>query len=103
VISEIRLRYFEGCPNWSTTYERLRAVLRHEGMAEVEPILERVETPDDAERLRFVGSPTILIDGEDPFEEAGSAFGLTCRVYRTPEGLAGSPTAEQLSAVLRRA
>lgn len=97
------LRYFDGCPNWQTAYERLRAVLRDEGMAEVEPMLERVETPEDAERLRFAGSPTILIDGVDPFEIAGAAFGLTCRVYRTSEGLAGSPTGEQLRAALHSA
>jgi hypothetical protein len=100
VISEVKLRYFDGCPNWRTTYDRLRAVLRDEGMAEIEPTLERIETPEDAERLRFAGSPTIIIDGVDPFEEAETAFGLTCRVYRTPDGLAGSPTAEQLSAAL---
>src|SRR3546814_7368074 len=38
-----------------------------EGLIHVELALERVESPEDAERLRFVGSPTILIDGRDPF------------------------------------
>jgi hypothetical protein len=36
-------------------------------MADVEPILERVETGEGAERLRFIGSPTILVDGRDAF------------------------------------
>jgi hypothetical protein len=62
------------------------------------PILERVETAEDAERLRFIGSPTILVDGRDPFAGVAAPFGLTCRVYRTPEGLAGSPTLDQQSA-----
>ena len=48
-------------------HDRLHQALRAEGMASVEPILERVETAEDAERLRFVGSPTILVDGRDPF------------------------------------
>jgi hypothetical protein len=72
-------------------------------MADVEPVLERVETAEDAELLRFIGSPTILVDGQDPFAGAEAAFGLTCRVYRTPEGLAGSPTPDQLRAALRSA
>jgi hypothetical protein len=97
----VTLRYFDGCPNWHTTYDRLRDVLREEGMADVEPILEQVETAEDAERLRFIGSPTILINGRDPFAGAEVAFGLTCRVYETPDGLAGSPTLEQLREALR--
>ncbi len=100
---EIRLQYFEGCPHWKIAQDRLREALLAEDMADVEPILERVETPEDAERLRFVGSPTILLDGRDPFAGATVAFGLTSHVYQTPEGLAGSPTPEQLRAALRAA
>ena len=82
-------------------HDRLRQAMRKEGIAYLEPILERVETAEDAERLGFSGSPTLLIDGRDPFVRAEPSFGLTCRVYQTPEGLAGSPTLEQLSAVLQ--
>lgn len=47
-------------------------------MAEFCPsALERVETAEDAERLRFVGSPTILIDGRDPFGGT-EGTGSTC-------------------------
>jgi len=99
----VTLRYFDGCPNWHTALARLRDVLREQGMADVEPILEQVETAEDAERLQFIGSPTVLINGRDPFAGAGRAFGLTCRVYETPDGLAGSPTLEQLREVLRTA
>jgi len=101
---EVRLRYFEGCPHWQTLHDRLREALRVEGMASVEPILERVETAEAAERLRFIGSPTILVDGRDAFAGGAEAsFGLTCRVYQTPEGLAGSPTVEQLRSALQAA
>jgi hypothetical protein len=100
---QIRLRYIEGCPHWRTAHDRLREALRAEGMANVEPIVERVENAEDAERLRFIGSPTILVDGRDPFAGTSVAFGLTCRVYPTPEGLAGSPTPEQLREALRAA
>ena len=103
-MTEVRLRYFEGCPHWQIVYDRLREALRAEGMASLEPIFERVESAEDAERLRFIGSPTILVDGRDPFAAGTEAsFGLTCRVYQTPEGLAGSPTLEQLRTALRAA
>jgi hypothetical protein len=68
---DVRLRYFDGCPSWETTYTWLREVLNELGLSGVEPVLERVETPEEAQRLHFVGSPTVLIDGRDPF--AGSS------------------------------
>jgi len=48
----------------------------------------------------FHGSPSILVDGVDLFAEPGAGVGLSCRVYRTPEGLSGAPTVEQLRAAL---
>jgi len=99
----VTIRYFDGCPHWRILYDRLRQVLREDGLTDVELVLQQVETPEDAERLRFVGSPTILIDGRDPFGGAEEGFGLSCRVYTTPDGLAGSPTPDQLRAALREA
>jgi hypothetical protein len=55
-----------------------------------------VETPEDAERLGFVGSPTILIDGHDPFARRDELPRMACRVFSTPNGLEGSPSVEQL-------
>jgi hypothetical protein len=73
----VTLRYFDGCPHRRIAYDRLRRVFREEGLTDVEPVLELVETPEDAERLRFVGSPTILIDGRDPFRGPEESFGLS--------------------------
>lgn len=97
------LRYFDGCPHWQIAHDRLRQVLRKEGLPDVELVLERVETVEDAERLRFVGSPTILMNGRDPFGGTEANFGLSCRIFQTPEGLAGSPTPEQLREALHAA
>jgi len=41
-----------------------------------------------------------LVDGVDPFAEPGWEVGLSCRRYLTPDGYEGSPTLEQLRAVL---
>jgi hypothetical protein len=101
-MTEIRLQYFDGCPCVPLMHDRVRAALIEEGM-DVEPVLEKVASSHEAERLRLAGSPTILIDGRDPLAEAGAPFGFWCRLYVTPTGLEWSPTVEQLRSALRSA
>lgn len=96
----IAIRYFDGCPHWQTAFQRVNEVLAEDGYEDITVDLELVEAPDDAERLRFIGSPTILLDGKDPFAgDAAGGYGLSCRVYSTPEGPAGAPTNDQIRAV----
>ncbi len=97
---QITLRYFDGCPNWRTAQERLRAALADAGAADAAIALERVETHEEAVRLGFRGSPTVLIDGRDPFADERADVGLACRVYATPEGFQGAPTLDQLRTAL---
>lgn len=91
---EIELLYFEDCPNWHVADERLAQVrTEHPGLS----IRHRlVRTPEEAEAVGFRGSPTILIDGRDPFASGDEPTGLACRIYRTPDGPSGSPTIGQL-------
>jgi len=97
----VAIRYFDGCTNWRTAYARLNDVLRETGHEDFTVDLERIDTLEDAERLRFLGSPTILFDGEDPFAIGpAGGYGLSCRVYGTPEGPAGSPTKDQFREVV---
>ena len=95
---EITIQYFDGCPNWTVLEQRVRQVVGDR--PDVAIVHQRVETPEDAVRLRFRGSPTLLLDGVDPFADGGRPGGLACRVYRTPEGLAGAPTLDQVRAAL---
>jgi hypothetical protein len=99
---KVEVLYFDGCPTYETAAKTLRAVLAEEGLeAEIE--LVAVNSDEEARRLRFPGSPTIRVDGRDPFPvpERGER-GLGCRVYATPEGLKGSPTTEMLREALMR-
>lgn len=93
---KITLRYFAGCPNWRLAEERLRTTLASAGVGDAVVLLESVETHEDAVRLGFRGSPTILVDGRDPFAYDGAPVGLACRVYVTEDGLRGAPTLDQL-------
>ena len=95
---QVTIQYFQGCPHWQLAEERLRRVAR--GREDVSIERQLVETTEDAEQLGFTGSPTILVDGVDPFAEPNQPVGLGCRVYQTPGGVAGSPTVEQLERVL---
>jgi len=97
---DVALLYFDDCPNWETTEAYLRQLVGETPQLALR--CQRVDTPEAAERFGFRGSPTVLVDGEDPFASADAPFGLTCRVYQTPEGLAGSPTLAQLREVLTR-
>ncbi|MCE0459491.1 thioredoxin family protein (plasmid) [Curtobacterium sp. C1] len=91
---EITLQYFDGCPNWEATAERL-AVIAAEHPA-VTVLRQRIATQEEAEAADFRGSPTLLINGSPLFPAPDAPAGLSCRVYLTPAGLAGSPTLEQL-------
>jgi len=95
---DITLLFFEDCPNWKLADQRLTAIAAERDDITVTRHL--VDTPAEAERTQFHGSPSILVDGVDPFAEPGSGVGLSCRRYPTPEGYEGAPTFEQLRAVV---
>jgi len=99
----VSLLYFEGCPSWHEADDRLRQALDATGHVDTMITYVQVSTPEQAERMQFRGSPTVLVDGLDPFAEPDMAVGLACRLYRTEQGgRAGSPTLNQLINALRR-
>lgn len=96
-MTNVTLLYFDGCPNWQVADERLR---RLQDEADFTLDYATVDTPHQAQRLGFRGSPTLLIEGKDPFATGAELSGLACRFYDTPDGLQGSPTLAQLRAAL---
>jgi hypothetical protein len=96
----VELFYFDGCPSWTVAEERLTEALRTLGRDDVTVERWLVETAEQAEQVGFTGSPTIRIDGTDPFAIGTEHVGLACRVYPTPDGLAGSPTTARMFEVL---
>jgi hypothetical protein len=85
----VEILYFDGCPS----YQRLLpTVQRHAERGGAELLPRRVETPEEAERERFLGSPTVRVDGRDidPSASERTDYGLKCRLYRSP-GPAPSP------------
>jgi len=99
-LMNVMLLYFDGCPNWFTAKERLIEAVGLRGRTDTVIAYRRIETSEEAAACGFIGSPTILIDGNDPFAEPGAQASLSCRIYRTPDGLSGSPSVAQLAEVL---
>src|SRR5438445_271076 len=99
----IELLYWEECPSYDLALQRLREALAERQVAESVRLIE-VTTEREAEALRFPGSPTIRIDGQDLFPTPDGPYGLTCRVYRTDDGrVTPLPTAEMIREAIRKA
>lgn len=96
----VTIQYVKGCPHWRLADQRVREVIRELGGADATVEHQLIESPETAERLGFHGSPTILVDGRDPFATGGEPVGMSCRVFQTEEGVQGSPTEAQLRRVL---
>ncbi len=97
----IEILYFEGCPNHERLSERLPALLKAAGIA-TETTLREITNQQDAERERFLGSPTLRVNGHDvePAADDRTDYGMKCRIYRTPEGLSGLPADRGILAAL---
>ena len=89
--ARIVIRHVADCPGIGLLKERLAALIDVDRVS-----FELVATTDDAERISFYGSPTILIDGTDPFPFAATSPGLSCRLYRTETGTEPAPSTSQL-------
>ncbi|MFG3120346.1 hypothetical protein ACGF4C_39065 [Streptomyces sp. NPDC048197] len=98
--TKIELLVVPGCPNARPAADQLREVLDGLGLHDVTFQTRTITDQADLEAAQFTGSPTILIDGPDPFAESDRTPGLTCRMYRTPDGLAGVPILDQLRQAL---
>ena len=82
----IQFLYFEDCPSHDDALERLRGVMREEGV-KVDIEIIKVETEQQAQELKFIGSPTILVDGQDIVPvPPDSRYYLSCRIYQLEDG-----------------
>lgn len=91
----------EDCPNWQSALEDVQAVLRGKGKS-AEMVLTEVSSQDEAQQLKFLGSPTIRINDTDiewDVPENGP-FGLQGRVYDIEGAILGSPPREWIDAAI---
>ena len=95
----VRVLSVPGCPNVALLAVRLALVLA--GRADVRVEHELVDDADQAYRIGMGGSPTLLVDGRDPFEVPGQVPSVGCRLYWDADGGPhGAPSVPQLRAAL---
>jgi hypothetical protein len=99
----VHFLYSEDCPSHEEALQRLRSIIESEAIrAEVEII--KVDTDQDAERLKFIGSPTIIVNGRDIDPPATPHYALNCRAYRLEDGrVSPLPSAAMIRKALREA
>jgi hypothetical protein len=100
---QLTLLALPGCPNALLLEQRLAGLLA--GRPEVTVTLRVISDAAEAEGRGMRGSPTLLVDGQDPFAGSGAGGVLACRLYAAGEGggLDGAPTVSALRDVLERA
>ncbi|HWL84661.1 MAG TPA: hypothetical protein VNO21_02600 [Polyangiaceae bacterium] len=98
----IEVLVFEGCPNVDATLARASAAAAAAGVpADIATVL--VDNEDEAIRRRFLGSPTVRVDGidVDPGAATRDDFGMQCRIYAVDGRFQGLPPDEWITAALR--
>lgn len=82
-MTTVEILSFAGCPNHAPTADLVREVV-HDVAPQVE--VREVEIADDeqAQRLHFLGSPSVRVNGRDvePGAEDRTSFQIACRLYR---------------------
>jgi hypothetical protein len=87
------------CPNAVLLAERLAQVL--DGRGDVSVTHQVIGDEQEAARHGMHGSPTMLVDGTDPFAERGQSPSVSCRLYRDRDGrVDGAPSVSQLRRVI---
>ena len=97
---KVELFYLEGCPNVPPTMDRLRQVLQGCGL--LLSIIEIHVDDEDTDKLHFLGSPSIRIDGVDiePSARQRADFGIICRTY---QGGGGVPSEDLIRSAIAEA
>jgi hypothetical protein len=85
---KVEFLWWSECPSWERALAELRDEMDAAGLDPTSVEVREVATDEAAERERFVGSPTIRVDGRDVQPPSGEPVGLNCRVYRHRDGRA---------------
>lgn len=92
-------------PAFERLLPRVRELVSQSGGDPEAIVLQPVETPEAAEESRFLGSPSVRVDGVDvdPGAAKRDDFGLKCRIYRCAEGRTPTPPEAWIRAALAAA
>jgi hypothetical protein len=100
----IEMLYFDGCPNHAPARKLVERILVDHGIAaEIRDVV--IAGAADARERKFVGSPTIRVNGVDIDHSAHAAadFGMICRIYRDGNIWSGLPSPDLIYRALSNA
>jgi hypothetical protein len=99
---ELTLLTVPACPNAAAFEERLAVALA--GRTDAVIRRREIATEREAAEAGMRGSPTLLVNGADPFATPGQAPSMSCRLYRDATGRTDrAPSVEALQQVLEQA
>lgn len=101
---KIEILYFEGCPNYEPTLKLLNQVLEEEGIHTCVQKID-VSTDESVRENRFLGSPSIRINGADIETAARDSrdHGKKCRIYNNTGAPGGIPSKSMIREALLKA
>ena len=99
----IEVLFVEDCPHRDVARRNIDAAVAGAAVVDVVVVERQVDSDEEARSLGMHGSPTILVDGRDPFAAADSVASLSCRLYRSGDAFSGAPSVEDLTVVLASA
>jgi hypothetical protein len=99
---QIELLVVPHCPNEAAALDLISAAIMD---THLQATVTRtvIDSQDVAEQRGFVGSPTFLLNGSDPFPRPDAPVALACRLYSTAAGPRGVPALPELRDAIQRA
>lgn len=79
------------CPHRAEAIARVRDAVTATGRRGAVVTERVIATVEGAAAAGMRGSPTILIDGHDPFASGPDGPSVSCRLYRSAAGVEGAP------------
>ncbi len=92
MLTKIEFLYFEGCPSYKSALDHLKEIIDEEKIDSNLKIII-VESPEEAQKVGFQGSPSIRVNGID-LEDKNDGFSFNCRLYNVNGELTGTPSKE---------
>jgi len=101
---KIELLYFEGCPYYQTALKYLEEIINEQKLG-IQVDMVRIESDEQALRNKFVGSPTVRINGQDiePGVRDLKDFSMRCRLYSEAGSITGWPGKDLIRHALKEA
>ncbi len=100
---KVELLNFEGCPNYGEALQGLKDAMSELQLGDEVDLIEVINS-ETAIKMRFLGSPSIRIDGKDIEHAArqNTDYSMKCRRYHHGSELLGYPPREMIVQALQQ-